>query len=176
MAEFHDRGRGRRGELRAMIKIDIFKENHRFSEKTSHPAPRSVVGAANRAASSRGEVEMPVAVVLVQTLTANIPVHGVENAASVTLNFAPALVVATASIAHLNNQVNALGEHFFLLATIDSYQTSQGGVIQSFFPVLTSDDVVSITFYLAIQVQNVNPNTEIGQDVVQGTFMIQGFN
>jgi hypothetical protein len=29
-----------------MIKIDIFKENHRFSEKTPHPGPRSVVGAA----------------------------------------------------------------------------------------------------------------------------------
>jgi hypothetical protein len=30
-----------------MIVIDIFKENHRFSEKTPHPGPRSVVGAAN---------------------------------------------------------------------------------------------------------------------------------
>jgi hypothetical protein len=29
-----------------MIEIDIFKENHRFSEQTPHPAPRSVVGAA----------------------------------------------------------------------------------------------------------------------------------
>jgi hypothetical protein len=37
-----------------MIVIDIFKENHRFSEQTLHPAPRSVVGAANLAASSRG--------------------------------------------------------------------------------------------------------------------------
>jgi hypothetical protein len=27
-----------------MIVIDIFKENHRFSEQTLHPAPRSVVG------------------------------------------------------------------------------------------------------------------------------------
>jgi hypothetical protein len=32
MAELHHRGRGRRGELRAMIKIDIFKENHRFAD------------------------------------------------------------------------------------------------------------------------------------------------
>jgi len=30
-----------------MMVIDIFKENHRFSEKTRHPGPRSVVGAAN---------------------------------------------------------------------------------------------------------------------------------
>jgi hypothetical protein len=37
-----------------MIDIDIFKENHRFSEKTPQPAPRSVGDAANRAASSRG--------------------------------------------------------------------------------------------------------------------------
>jgi hypothetical protein len=42
-----------------MIVIDIFKENHRFSDQTSHPAPGSVVGAANlaagrRAGSSRG--------------------------------------------------------------------------------------------------------------------------
>jgi hypothetical protein len=36
-----------------MIKIDIFKENHRSSEKTPHPAPRSVVGAANLAADHR---------------------------------------------------------------------------------------------------------------------------
>jgi hypothetical protein len=37
-----------------MIVIDIIKENHRFSEKTPHPGPRSVVGAANLAASSHG--------------------------------------------------------------------------------------------------------------------------
>jgi hypothetical protein len=30
-ADRHHRGRDRRGELQAMIKIDIFKENHRFS-------------------------------------------------------------------------------------------------------------------------------------------------
>jgi hypothetical protein len=30
-AELYHRKRGRRGELRAMIKIDIFKENHRSS-------------------------------------------------------------------------------------------------------------------------------------------------
>ena len=36
-----------------MIKIDIFKENHRFSEQTPHPDPRSVVGAANLAAGRR---------------------------------------------------------------------------------------------------------------------------
>ena len=119
---------------------------------------------------------MPVGAVLVQTLDANIPYHGVNNSASVTLNFPPTFVVATASIATLNYQVNALGEQLGLLATIDSYQTSQGGVIQSFFPVLTSDDVVSITFYLAIQVEHVDPNTEIGQDAAQGTFMIQGFD
>ena len=54
MAELHRRGWGRRGELRAITLIDIFKENHRSSEKTAHPGPRSVVGAANLAASSRG--------------------------------------------------------------------------------------------------------------------------
>jgi hypothetical protein len=91
-----------------MIVIDIFTENHRFSEKTPHPGPRSVAGAANRAASSGGEVEMPVGAVLVQTLYANIPYHGVNNSASVTLNFPPTFVVATASMAQLNYQVNAL--------------------------------------------------------------------
>src|SRR5262249_29186182 len=40
----HHRARGR----------DIFKENHRFSEKTPQPEPHSVVDAANLAASSRG--------------------------------------------------------------------------------------------------------------------------
>jgi hypothetical protein len=30
-AELQHRARDRRGELRAMIEIDIFKENHRFS-------------------------------------------------------------------------------------------------------------------------------------------------
>jgi hypothetical protein len=30
-AELHHRGRGRGGELRAMMKFDIFKENHRSS-------------------------------------------------------------------------------------------------------------------------------------------------
>ena len=37
-----------------MIVIDIFKENHRFSEMTPHPGPDSVVDAANPAARSRG--------------------------------------------------------------------------------------------------------------------------
>jgi hypothetical protein len=68
------------------------------------------------------------------------------------------------------------GEHLFADATIDSYQTSQGGVMLSVFPVLTSDDVVSITFYLNMMVQNVDPGTEVGQDVAVGTFMIQGFD
>jgi hypothetical protein len=36
-----------------MIEIQIFKENHRSSEKTPHPAPRSVVGAANLAAGRK---------------------------------------------------------------------------------------------------------------------------
>jgi hypothetical protein len=33
-----------------MTAIDIFKENHRFSEQTRHPGLGSVVGAANLAA------------------------------------------------------------------------------------------------------------------------------
>jgi hypothetical protein len=37
-----------------MIVIDIFEENHRSSKKTPQLAPRSVVGAATPAASSRG--------------------------------------------------------------------------------------------------------------------------
>jgi hypothetical protein len=37
-----------------MIVIYIFEENHRPSETTPNPAPRSIVGAANLAASSRG--------------------------------------------------------------------------------------------------------------------------
>jgi hypothetical protein len=41
-----------------MIVIDIFKENHRFSEKTPQPAPHSVGDAANRAASRRGSKEV----------------------------------------------------------------------------------------------------------------------
>jgi hypothetical protein len=32
-----------------MIVIDIFKENHRFSERTPHPGPHSVVDAVNPA-------------------------------------------------------------------------------------------------------------------------------
>jgi hypothetical protein len=32
------------------LKIDLFKENHRSSERTLHPASHSVVGAANLAA------------------------------------------------------------------------------------------------------------------------------
>jgi hypothetical protein len=36
-----------------MIEIQIFKENHRSSEKTPHPAPRSVVGVANLAAGRK---------------------------------------------------------------------------------------------------------------------------
>jgi hypothetical protein len=38
-----------------MIEIDIFEENHRFSEQTPHPALRSVVGAAKLDASIREE-------------------------------------------------------------------------------------------------------------------------
>jgi hypothetical protein len=41
-----------------MIVIYIFEENHRFSEQTPHPAPDSVVDAANLAASSRGSQKM----------------------------------------------------------------------------------------------------------------------
>jgi hypothetical protein len=44
---------GSQGELQAMTLIDIFKENHRSSEKTPHPAPHSVVGATNLAADCR---------------------------------------------------------------------------------------------------------------------------
>jgi hypothetical protein len=98
-----------------MIVIDIFKENHRFSEQTSHPAPGSVDGAANLAASSGGEVEMPVGAVLVQTLYTDIPLNGADNSASVTLNFAPTFVVATSSIAIYQHQVNALGSYFLAL-------------------------------------------------------------
>jgi hypothetical protein len=36
-----------------MIVTYIFKENHRFSEQTPHPGPRSVVGAATLAAGRR---------------------------------------------------------------------------------------------------------------------------
>jgi hypothetical protein len=53
-AEPHHRGRDRRGKPWAMMAINIFRENHRFSEKTPHPGPHSVVGAANLAASSGG--------------------------------------------------------------------------------------------------------------------------
>jgi hypothetical protein len=41
-----------------MIVIYILEENHRFSENTPHPAPRSVVEAANLAASSRGSKDV----------------------------------------------------------------------------------------------------------------------
>ena len=50
-AELRHRGRGRRGELRAVNVIHIFKENHSFSEEPPHPGPRSIVGAANPAAA-----------------------------------------------------------------------------------------------------------------------------
>jgi hypothetical protein len=42
-AELRHRGPGHRGELRTMIVIDIFKDNHRFLEKTSTSAAGSVV-------------------------------------------------------------------------------------------------------------------------------------
>ena len=51
--ERHHRGRGRRGEPRAIIVIYIFEENHRFSKKTPHPGPDSVVCAADLAAGRR---------------------------------------------------------------------------------------------------------------------------
>jgi hypothetical protein len=35
-----------------MIAIDIFKENHRFSEQTRHLGPHSIVDAANPAAAA----------------------------------------------------------------------------------------------------------------------------
>ena len=52
--EIHHRGRGRRGELRAIIYSNIFEEKHRISKKTAHPGLHSLVDAANPAASSRG--------------------------------------------------------------------------------------------------------------------------
>src|SRR5262249_14630434 len=54
MVELHRRKRGRRGKLRAMTLIDFSKKITDLSEKTPHLAPRSVGGAANLAASSRG--------------------------------------------------------------------------------------------------------------------------
>ena len=41
-----------------MIVIYLFEENHRFSEKTPHPGPHSVVDAANLAASSHGSKDV----------------------------------------------------------------------------------------------------------------------
>jgi len=55
-AELHHRGRGCSGELPVMIEMDIFKEKHRFSEKTPHPGPRSVVGAATSGVSLQASV------------------------------------------------------------------------------------------------------------------------
>ena len=96
-----------------MIVMEILKENHRVSEKTPHPGPRSVAGAANLAASG-GEVEMPVAAVLVQTLITIVEAENMPaNGASVTLNFAPTLVVATTSINTVRHTMNNLGIEFF---------------------------------------------------------------
>jgi hypothetical protein len=45
--------KGGKATFAEAVVIYIFAENHRFSEKTPHPAPRSVVGAANLAAGRR---------------------------------------------------------------------------------------------------------------------------
>jgi hypothetical protein len=39
-----------------MIVIDVFKENHRFSEKTPHPATINIVGAVTSAVSLQASV------------------------------------------------------------------------------------------------------------------------
>jgi hypothetical protein len=40
-----------------MIVINIFKENHRFSEKTPHPGPHSLVDATNLAGRRAARAE-----------------------------------------------------------------------------------------------------------------------
>jgi hypothetical protein len=52
-AGLHHRGPGGDGELRAMIVIYIFEENHRFSEKTPHPGPHSVASGAEDVLTER---------------------------------------------------------------------------------------------------------------------------
>ena len=178
-AELRHRGLGRRGELRAMIVIDIFKENHRFSEKTSHPGPHSVVVAANLAASGK-EVEMPVGAVLIQGLNASVDAENTPaNFASVTLNLAPTLVVATTSINTVRHTMNNLGIEFSDIALISSFQVSGGPVTQPENPAaLTMNNVVSITFELGTGISGFPPlpSTVLGQHSLSGAIIVQGFD
>jgi hypothetical protein len=163
-----------------MSVIDIFKENHRFSEKTSHPEPHSVVVAAYLAASGGGEVEMPVGAVLVQGLNVSVDAeNSPENFASVTLNFAPTLVVATASINTVRHTMNNLGIQFSDIALISSLQVSGGPVTEPENPTaLTMNNVVSITFELGTGVSGFPPlpSTVLGQHSLSGSIMVQGFD
>ena len=162
-----------------MIVIDIFKENHRFSEKTSHPGPHSVVLAANLAASGK-EVEMPVGAVLIQELNASVDAENTPaNFASVTLNFAPTLVVATTSINTVRHTMNNLGIEFSDIALISSFQVSGGPVTQPENPAaLTMNNVVSITFELGTGISGFPPlpSTVLGQHSLSGAIIVQGFD
>ena len=53
-AELHHRGGVGKAHYARWVAIYFFEGNHRFSEKTPHPGPPSIVNAANLAASSRG--------------------------------------------------------------------------------------------------------------------------
>jgi hypothetical protein len=125
---------------------------------------------------------MPVGAVLVQELNALVdPSNAPNNFATVTLNFAPTVVVATASINQYEHSMNldSFPLTLFANAVIASYQTSQGpGPEPQLFHVLTSNDVVSITFALFIQALGQSPsgNTDIGLLTVGATFMVQGFD
>jgi hypothetical protein len=115
---------------------------------------------------------MPVGAVLANELYTEIIANENVNSASLTLNFAPTLVVATASIASYYNDVNAVNLFFLANAFIESYETSQGGGISSSGHVLTSNDVVSITFQLTV---GANVSGEIGLHYVYGSFVVLGF-
>jgi hypothetical protein len=125
---------------------------------------------------------MPVGGVLVQELNTLVdPSNAPNNSATVTLNFAPTLVVATASINQYDHTMNADSFPLTLAANavIASYQTSQGpGPEPQLFHVLTSNDVVSITFELFVTDLGQSPsgNTDIGLHLVGGTFMVLGFD
>ena len=66
---------------------------------------------------------MPVGAVLIQGLSAFFDAENTPaNSASVTLNFAPTLVVATTSINTVRHTMNNLGIEFSDIALISSFQ------------------------------------------------------
>ena len=124
---------------------------------------------------------MPVGAVLIQGLSAFVDAENTPaNFASVTLNIAPTLVVATTSINTVRHTMNNLGIEFSDIALISSFQVSGGPVSQpeNAAAGLSMNNVVSITFELGTGVSGFPPlpSTVLGQHSLSGSIMVQGFD